>query len=78
MNEFNFNSYDTSRQSISYCEVDKCKAVTKLKKCLQEIKEIAENNKHSVLCFTAFEGDAIKVNNKPMAVILQKINECEV
>lgn len=39
--KFNFNSYDTSRQSISYCEVDKCKAVIKLKKCLQEIKEIA-------------------------------------
>ena len=40
--EFNFNSYDNSKQSISYCEVDKCKAVIKLKKCLQEIKEIAE------------------------------------
>ena len=49
-----------------------------LKQTLAKIKEIAENNKHSVLCFTAFESDAIKVNNEPMAVILQKINECEV
>ena len=40
--EFNFNSYDNSKQSISYCEVDKCKIVIKLKKCLQEIKEIGE------------------------------------
>lgn len=42
MNEFNFNSFGNSKQSISYCEVDKCEAVIKLKKCLQEIKEIAE------------------------------------
>ena len=49
-----------------------------LKQTLAEIKEIAENNKHSVLCFTAFEGDTIEVNNEPMATILQKINECEV
>ena len=49
-----------------------------LKQTLAEIKEIAENNKRSVLCFTAFEGDTIEVNNEPMAVILQKINECEV
>ena len=44
---------------------------------LAEIKEIAENNKHSVLCFTAFEGDAIEVNNKPMTAILQKIDKVE-
>ena len=49
-----------------------------LKQTLAEIKEIAENNKRSVLCFTAFEGDTIEVNNEPMATILQKINECEV
>lgn len=49
-----------------------------LKQTLAKIKEIAENNKHSVLCFTAFESDTIKVNNEPMATILQKISECEV
>ena len=51
--EFNFNSYDNSKQSISYCEVDKCKAVIKLKKCLQEIKEIAQYDTytpHTDLC----------------------------
>lgn len=48
------------------------------KNALKEIKEIAENNKHSFLCFTAFESDTIEVNNKPMATILQKISECEV
>ena len=53
------------------------KELRKLRKTLTKIKEIAENNKHSVLCFTAFEGDVIEVNNKPMAVILQKINEVE-
>lgn len=47
-------------------------------KTLAEIKEIAENNKHSFLCFTAFESDTIEVNNEPMATILQKIKECEV
>ena len=56
----------------------KDKKINKLKQTLAKIKEIAENNKHSVLCFTVFESDAIKVNNEPMAVILQKINECEV
>ena len=50
----------------------------KLKQTLEEIKEIAENNKKSTLCFTAFESDAIEVNNEPMATILQKISECEV
>lgn len=49
-----------------------------LKQTLAEIKEIAENNKHSFLCFTAFESDTIEVNNEPMATILQKIKECEV
>jgi FtsZ-binding cell division protein ZapB len=39
--EFNFNSYDTSKQSISYCEVDKCKAVINLKEQLDQLK--AEN-----------------------------------
>ena len=43
--EFNFNSYGNSKQSISYCEVDKCKAVIKLKKCLQEIKNEAKSLK---------------------------------
>ena len=51
--------------------------INKLKQTLTEIKEIAENNKHSVLCFTAFEGDAIEINNEPMAAILQKISEVE-
>ena len=39
MNEFNFKYYDTSRQSISYCEVDKCKAVIELRNQLDQLKE---------------------------------------
>ena len=67
--EFNFNSYDNSKQSISYCEVDKCKAVIKLKKCLQEIKEIAERGfKHSQ-CNCGAKAD--------LDLILQKISEVE-
>ena len=70
--EFNFNSYDNSKQSISYCEVDKCKVVIKLKKCLQEIKEIAEKNLNIHTC--AFKGCGYDLITKQ---ILQKISECE-
>ena len=65
--EFNFNSYDNSKQSISYCEVDKCKAVIKLKKCLQEIKEIAEKG-----CY-----DDCGMPLDELSIILQKISEVE-
>lgn len=41
--EFNFNSYDTSRQLISYCEVDKCKAVIRYKQAIEKIKDFVEN-----------------------------------
>ena len=41
MNEFIFKSYGNSKQSISYCEVDKCKAVVELKQQLDQLK--AEN-----------------------------------
>ena len=41
MNEFNFKSYGNSNQTISYCEVDKCKAVVELKQQLDQLK--AEN-----------------------------------
>lgn len=57
-------------------EVDKCKAVIKLKNCLMEIKEIAEEN-----CKLCLSVDSFK---KPddcgiceYAHILQKISECE-
>ena len=72
MNEFNFNSYDNSKQSISYCEVDKCKAVIKLKKCLQEIKEIAEDAKDKFY-------DAIHTGGlyERLEQIIRKINEVE-
>ena len=65
--EFNFNSYDNSKQSISYCEVDKCKAVIKLKKCLQEIKEIAQYD-----VYTSRTDLCLKLN-----WIKKKISECE-
>lgn len=52
-------------QNISYCEVDKCPAVIKLKKCLQEIKEIAEEYEE-LHGFLDCSGD----------LILQKISEC--
>ena len=68
--EFNFNSYDNSKQSISYCEIDKCKAVIKLKKCLQEIKEIAESDNQYLSDGTILRYEVV---NK----ILQKISEVE-
>lgn len=71
--EFNFNSYDNSKQSISYCEVDKCEAVIKLKKCLQEIKEIAEEQ-------IGWNIANLNTNGKSQLLakqILQKISECE-
>ena len=42
MYNFDFKSYDTSKQSISYCEVDKCDKVIKLKQTIEKIKEITE------------------------------------
>ena len=42
MYNFDFKSYDTSKQAISYCEVDKCKAVIKYKQALEKIKEITK------------------------------------
>ena len=43
--EFNFNSYGNSKQSISYCEVDKCPAVIKLREQLEAYKMEAEEGK---------------------------------
>ena len=43
MNEFIFKSYGNSKQSISYCEVDKCEAVIKLQEQLDQLK--AENER---------------------------------
>ena len=63
--EFNFKSYDNSKQSISYCEVDKCKAVIKLKKCLQEIKEIAKDESY------------IGFWDEQISLIINKISEVE-
>lgn len=42
--EFNFNSYDNSKQAISYCETDKCKAVIKLKEQLDKKEQECKNN----------------------------------
>ena len=42
MNEFNFNSYGNSKQSISYCEVDKCPAIIKLKEQLKRKEQECE------------------------------------
>ena len=82
MNQFSFNSYGNSKQSISYCEIDKCKTVKKLKQTLAEIKEIAEeqqswnelNSKHSE---TESEDDIFAYNCSALKQILQKINEVE-
>ena len=45
MNEFIFKSYGNSKQSISYCEVDKCKAVVELKQQLDQLKAKTEQLK---------------------------------
>ena len=45
MNNFNFKSYDNSKQTISYCEVDKCPAVIKLREQLEAYKMEAEEGK---------------------------------
>lgn len=71
MNEFNFKSYGNSNQTISYCEVDKCPAVIKLKKCLQEIKEIAEKAREDL-----YTCESISYADDDLREILQKINEC--
>ena len=52
--DFNFKSYDNSKQSISYCEVDKCKAVIKYKQAIEKIKEIC--TKYKEICANC-EGD---------------------
>lgn len=71
--EFNFNSYGNSKQFISYCEIDKCKTVIKLKKCLKEVKDIAE----AITNGTHFSDD-IETHLKEMVnKIIEKINEVE-
>lgn len=45
MNNFNFKSYDTIKQTISYCEVDKCPAVIKLREQLEAYKMEAEEGR---------------------------------
>ena len=73
--EFNFKSYDNSRQSISYCEVDKCKAVIKLKKCIKDIKNEAESLK-----LINFGWDELNIKEEVYEYaenILNKISECE-
>ena len=57
MNEFIFKSYGNSKQSISYCEVDKCKAVVELKQQLDQLK--ANND----ALFKAIE-EVNKINKK--------------
>lgn len=45
--EFNFNSYDTSKQSILYCEIDKCKTVIKYKQAIEKIEQYCKANRYS-------------------------------
>ena len=81
--EFNFNSFGNSKQTISYCEVDKCKAVIKLKNCLQEIKKIiTEFAEQDILTFPDLSREQNykliqKQCGEPIIKILQKISECE-
>ena len=58
-------------QNISYCEVDKCPAVIKLKKCLQEIKEITEKAREDL-----YTCESIIYADDDLREILQKISEC--
>lgn len=44
MYNFDFKSYDNSKQAISYCETDKCKAVVKLKEQLDKKEQECKNN----------------------------------
>lgn len=61
--EFNFKSYDNSKQSISYCEVDKCPAVINLKAKNEELKKCYKNNS-ALLDFE--ETNTTKLINKVM------------
>lgn len=58
-------------QNISYCEVDKCPAVIKLKKCLQEIKEIADYDFKDVMNAEDYHN-----MTEVLQEIVQKISEC--
>lgn len=44
-------------ERISYCEVDKCNAVIKLKKCLQEIKQLSNRiiNSDDLMLWDVYE-----------------------
>lgn len=87
MNEFNFNSYGNSKQTISYCEVDKCNAVVELKQQLkakeqecEELKKQIESDKdlisdiakHNYQLFQ--ELDQIKADNDSLKSELMQTN----
>ena len=43
---FNFKSFDNSKQNILLCDIDECYMIKKLKQTLTEIKEIAEKRNY--------------------------------
>ena len=84
MNEFNFNSYNNSNQTISYCEVDKCKAVIALHEQLDQLKAENEKLKQTLTEIKVLSQEVYKLTNRlnrDMALfakeIIQKISEVE-
>lgn len=85
MNEFNFKSYDTSKQSISYCEVDKCKAVIDLKQQLDQLKA-SLNEKNDLLQKLGISAtgefkrikyyiDKLVKENEDLKILLERLDE---
>ena len=66
MNEFNFNSYGNSKQSISYCEVDKCPAIIKLREQLEAYKMEAEEGKEI--------NAELKAENEELKKIIERLD----
>ena len=66
MNNFNFKSYDDSKQNILLCDIDECYICNKLKQTIAEIKEFCID--HTQLIHDAYPY---------LNIILEKINEVE-
>jgi len=74
MYKFNFKSYDNSYQSISYCEVDKCKAVISLQQQLDQLKAENEELKINNAQFIKDNEFLAKRNSKLKAELEQEKN----
>lgn len=74
MNNFNFKSYDNSKQTISYCEVDKCPAVIKLKEQLEAYKMEAEEGKEINAELKA-ENEELKEKNRQLTILGMDLNQ---